>query len=181
MQAMSCAPDGRFIVANAMATALRTAASAERLVASRETVRRWVRQATGSELAERRRRIDAVFAGRASASTDDGWSQTTGRRPGAESRGFVASMMDTHVLERYTPISVPSVRPDTAPSGSRLTGWQRLIIIAASTLTFVATVAIGMALLSGSPAGAKARRSPESASRSESGPVAVSPAGPNNH
>ncbi len=61
MQAMDRSPDGRFMVATAMATALLTAARAENLIDSREGVGRWVRGALGDVLASRHRRIEAAF------------------------------------------------------------------------------------------------------------------------
>jgi len=138
-----------------------------------------VRQAMGGEFAERCRRIEAVFAGRASAATEDWWRQTPGRPPPLSSAA--ATAIDTQVLERPTPLSMPHVRADVAPPRPKLTSGQRLIIAAASTVTFVATVAIGMALLSGFSGGAKASRPPESAFGSGREPVSAPPTGPSNH
>jgi hypothetical protein len=64
MQAMDHSPDGRFMVANAMATALRTAARSENLIDSREGVGRCVRGALGDVLVDRHRRIEAAFCRR---------------------------------------------------------------------------------------------------------------------
>jgi serine/threonine-protein kinase len=61
MQAMSRFRDRRFLLADAMAAALRATAAAENLVASRETVGKWVQGAVGEELKERRRLIAATF------------------------------------------------------------------------------------------------------------------------
>lgn len=61
MQAMSRFRDRRFLLADAMAAALRATAAGENLVASREMVGRWVQGAVGEELKERRRLIAAAF------------------------------------------------------------------------------------------------------------------------
>ncbi len=60
-QAMSRFRDRRFLVAGAMATALRSAAAPERLVASRGEVAAWVQRAMGEDLAQRRRIVAGMF------------------------------------------------------------------------------------------------------------------------
>jgi serine/threonine-protein kinase len=60
-QAMSRFRDRRFLVAGAMATALRSAATPERLIASRGEVAEWVQRAMGEDLAQRRRIVEGMF------------------------------------------------------------------------------------------------------------------------
>jgi serine/threonine protein kinase len=62
-QAMSRFRDRRFLVADAMATALRSAAAPERLIASRGEVAQWVQRAMGEDLAQRRRIVSSMFGG----------------------------------------------------------------------------------------------------------------------
>jgi serine/threonine-protein kinase len=66
MQAMSRFRDRRFLLADAMAAALRATAAGENLVASREQVSKWVQGAVGEELKERRRLIASAFGSGAS-------------------------------------------------------------------------------------------------------------------
>jgi serine/threonine-protein kinase len=70
-QAMSRFRDQRFLVADAMATALRSAAAPERLIASRSEVAQWVQRAMGEDLAQRRRIVASMF----------GSGPVTGQRP----------------------------------------------------------------------------------------------------
>jgi serine/threonine-protein kinase len=70
MQAMNRSPEGRFLVASAMAAALRTSALANNLIESPAGVGEWVRRNLGDRLAERHRLIEAVLAAGAKESAE---------------------------------------------------------------------------------------------------------------
>jgi serine/threonine protein kinase len=62
-QAMSRFREQRFLMADAMATALRSAAASAGLIASKAEVAQWVQRSLADELAQRRRIVAAMFGG----------------------------------------------------------------------------------------------------------------------
>jgi serine/threonine protein kinase len=153
MQALSRSPDGRFVIAAAMGTALRTAATAQNLVESREGVGAWVRRTMGDELAERRRNIDAMFNGQRVAPA----------APAPESLGSTSAMRAFTRAAPGSEAAKPAPTP-TPPAGDkslgartifrpapgagrrpRLTLQQQAVIAVASALAFAATIGVGLA------------------------------------
>jgi serine/threonine-protein kinase len=159
MQAISRSADGRFVVADAMATALRSAALTKNLVESREGVGRWVAQAAGSELTERRQRIEAAFSGAGNRSQNIRSGEISPppmRWAEPERDGSGPSMRETHVMVEQTMMSQTVMSSPARPASPiapravepKLTARQRTIIAAASALAFLLTVVIGLALSS---------------------------------
>jgi serine/threonine-protein kinase len=109
MQAMSRFRDRRFLVADAMAAALRATAAGENLVASREAIGKWVQGAVGEELAQRRNLIASVFGtGNAPRDGQPSASAATSRREGGRPRTPAGA---EKVLSART-IFMPAAEPD---------------------------------------------------------------------
>jgi serine/threonine-protein kinase len=140
MQAISRAPDRRFAVAGAMATALREAATPHRLVASRDEVGRWVRTVLGDELAQRRRDIDAMFGGGGRPPAADAAARSS-RPAGAKTAPAPTPSSGGRSLSART-IFMPSSGGAARP---KLTYTQQALIALASCLAFAATVGLGLA------------------------------------
>jgi eukaryotic-like serine/threonine-protein kinase len=157
MQAMSRFRDRRFLLADAMAAALRATAMGENLVASREMVSSWVQRAAGDDLAQRRRLIASVFgAGEATrapqALGDPGTSRRDGARPltpaGAE------KVLSTRTI--FMP-AVDVTDADTGPIASAAPSPQQKRLIAVIVVTVAMTVTFGLALALKSWAGRRAQ------------------------
>jgi serine/threonine protein kinase len=172
MQAINRFPDGRFVVADAMAAALRTAAQKEHLIESREGVGRWVRAAMGDDLAQRHRLIGAMFSGSA-LPRGEAAARAAARASGAAA---ASKMMPTpahggktlSARTLFTPAPdkddqsqlQPQPQSDEVPR-AKLTKGQQAIIAVASALAFALTVAIGLAVMPRDPVRAPDRRQAE--------------------
>jgi serine/threonine-protein kinase len=158
MQALNRFAGGRFVVADAMASALRAAAIAGNLLESREGVGQWVRRVVGDELAQRRRRINAAFAGGKTA--DAGLApRTAGQRtPSKGSYTAPTPPQGARKLEGARTLFMPGAEE---PPGPGLTSRQRTIIAVAAGLTFALTVAIGVIVSRPSAGGARASAAAE--------------------
>jgi serine/threonine protein kinase len=157
MQALSRSPDGRFVVAGAMAAALRTAAQANNLIESREGVGQWVRRAMGDELARRHRLVDAMFSGVGAAEVvGAGLGRATRGEPHGASQPAPTRVLPTQTAgpSRTPPqgqkVLQPGRKRQTRPRPT-LTERQQTIIALASVLAFAATVTIGFVLSRKSP------------------------------
>jgi eukaryotic-like serine/threonine-protein kinase len=155
MQALSRSPDGRFVVAGAMAAALRTTATAHNLVESREGVGDWVRRAMGDELAHRHRLVDGMFGGdRGMVTVGGGAAPVEARGSGSRAPGRPTPISTKPVGTKSTPTPprgerVLGDRPMFAPATLvrlRLTDLQKTIIALASVFAFAATITTGLAL-----------------------------------
>jgi serine/threonine protein kinase len=187
MQAINRFPDGRFVVADAMAAALRTAAQKERLVESREGVGRWVRTAMGDDLAQRQRLIGAMFSGSALPR-----GEAAARAAARASGAAAAKMMPTpaqggktlSARTLFTPAPDQEDRGDQAspqspsddPPRAKLTKGQQAIIAVASALAFALTVAIGLAVMPRDPVLAPAARRVGQAGQADFAPGPTAPA-----
>jgi serine/threonine-protein kinase len=146
MQALSRSPEGRFVVAGAMAAALRTAAESEKLVETREAVGQWVRRSMGEELSRRHRLIEAMFS----------------------RRRVSVAVPPLEVAAPAAPADVPQERSRKSTVGVRvlaasrktgrharqkqaLTERQQTIIALSCALAFATTVAVGVAITRRSP------------------------------
>ena len=147
MQALSRAPDGRFVMASAMASALRTAAEARNLVETREGVGQWVRRSMGEELARRHRLVEAMFSGPRVAVAARGTAphgSTDGAAKGAAER--------TRTPAQGARSSSPAARSGgRARRKHNLSGSQQVIIALACAFAFSATVVVGVAISRRSP------------------------------
>jgi serine/threonine protein kinase len=194
LQALNRSPDGRFVVAGAMAAALRTAAQAHDLVESREGVGQWVRRAMGDELARRHRLISSMFSGGGAPMTFGGTAAAAA--PPVETRGAPAPMRATPAPMRATPAPTPLMGVPAVPvfvrtktpalglkapplrtrlmTGRRprpvLSDRQQMIIALASVLAFAVTVTIGFAI--------SGRSAPDAARAGVRGPASTALAAP---
>ncbi|MDB4983636.1 MAG: serine/threonine protein kinase, partial [Myxococcales bacterium] len=158
MQALNRSPDGRFVVAGAMATALRTAAQAQNLIEPREGVGQWVRRAMGDELARRHRLIDVMFSGAASRSGVSVVASAPASSEPLRAGGPVPTPhMSPTLIEPARPhsrtpaqgqkVPTPAVRAGRRTRRNQsLTERQQTIIALASVLAFAVTVTIGFAI-----------------------------------
>jgi serine/threonine-protein kinase len=167
MQAISRAADRRFAVAGAMATALREAATAAGLIASRDDVGRWVREAMGDELAQRRRDIDAMFgAGRPPADLP-----AREARPAAAGPKAAASPTPSAGGKSLSARTV--FMPSSGPARPKLTPTQQAVIALASCVAFAATVGLGLAFAPRPASRARPHPAAPSAGRAAPGAATV--------
>jgi serine/threonine-protein kinase len=197
MQAMSRFRDRRFLLADAMAAALRATASGENLVASREMVGRWVQQAMGDELAQRRQLIATVFGGGeaprgVAPSPDGGASRREGARPrtpaGAEKVLSARTIfMPAAGDGEADPGAVAAAEVEADPVSLQQ---KRLIAVIAVTVALTVTFSLGLAVKSlvgrhtqanreRTAAAAAARPVPQASAATSQvrGPTATAPAG----
>jgi serine/threonine-protein kinase len=155
MQAMSRSRDRRFLLADAMAGALRGTAEGENLVASREMVSKWVQGAVGEELSERRRLIAAAFGSAASprdahATADPSAHPGTSRRerprtpPGAEK---VLSARTIFMPAAEDPLESKAPEEPAAPR-SQLPEQKRLIAVIVVAVALTVTFSLGLVIKS---------------------------------
>jgi len=148
MQALSRSPSGRFVIAAAMGTALRTAATAQNLVESREAVGAFVRAAMGDELAERHRYIEAMFSSTSSSTgnrmepVEVAPAEALGRT--SPVRAFRRPEVDAKPTPPTGGRSLGASQPRRA-SKPRLTLQQQAVIAVASVVAFAATIGVGLA------------------------------------
>jgi eukaryotic-like serine/threonine-protein kinase len=159
MQAMSRFRDRRFMLADAMAAALRATAAGENLVASRETVGAWVQRAVGDDLAQRRRLVASVFGGgEAPRDALPLGSPGTSRRDGARPRTPAGA---EKVLSSRTIFMPAADDPDgdTGPIASAPAPHQkRLLAVIVVTVTMTITFSLVLAVKSWSGRRAQAKR-----------------------
>lgn len=157
MQAMSRFRDRRFVLADAMAAALRGTAMGENLVASREMVSGWVQRAVGDDLAARRRLIASVF-GTAEAPRDPQPLGDPGaaRRDGARPRTPAGAEKVLSARTMYMP-AADVTDADTGPIAGATPSPQQKRLIAVIVVTVAMTVTFSLALALKSWAGRRAQ------------------------
>jgi hypothetical protein len=162
MQAMSRFREQRFLVADAMAAALRATAATERMLASREDVGRWVRRAIGDELTQRQQLIGAMFS-------SAGIPRVTPPQQNAVPKAAAGPPLPaagTKFLSGRTLYIPPAEHGDPPPRK------RNTVAALAVAVTLVVAVALGFALKS-----AAARRAWEAPGRSAVASPASGPAG----
>jgi serine/threonine protein kinase len=154
MQAMSRSRDRRFLLADAMAGALRATAAGENLVASREMVGKWVQGAVGEELAERRRLIASAFGSSASlrdahAAADPATNPGSSRRERPRTPAGAEKVLSARTI--FMPAADMPEAPETPgePAADEPPPQQKhLIAVILVAVTLTVTFSLGLAIKS---------------------------------
>jgi eukaryotic-like serine/threonine-protein kinase len=183
MQALSRFRDRRFLLTDAMAAALRATASAEGLIASRETVGKWVQSVMGDELGQRRLLIASVFNG-AHAPRDVGPQVDPSAPARVANRPRTPAGAEKVLSSRtiFMPAAAEAAKEEDessprSPDRQRTPlEQQRTVAIVAAAITLVVTLTVGLALKSWAGHRTRAARDPGAELAPPAAPPAVPPA-----